>query len=378
MILGIDASNIRAGGGITHLMELLNHADPVKYGFSNIIVWAPEATLLKLKDQTWLIKKSHPFLNGTFLFRLIWQKFFLYRQARQYCNILFLPSGNTSGFHPYVSMCQNLLPFEPVEKARFGLSLVRLRYELLKWNQCISFKKAEGVIFLSNYSLNIVEKICGDLNNKIVIPHGVAEIFSEKRQNDLLTGNTINILYVSIINFYKHQEKVVLAVYKLLDLGYDVNLILIGSSYPPALKMLKGVINTRPEYKEKIVILDKVPYEKLADYYHSADFFVFASSCETFGMIVLEAMASGSAIACSNLSSMKEIARESVLYFNPLNEGEITATLLKYVDNPDLRKEMSKKSLERSAEFSWQKCSEETLFYLSETNIQYINKSYST
>ncbi len=249
MILGIDASNIRAGGGLTHLVELLTHARPEDHGFDEVIVWAPLLTISKLPDLPWLTKRSHPLLNGSFFFRVIWQKFYLTRLARMSCDILFLPSGNTSGFHPYVSMCQNLLPFESKEKANFGISLVRLRYELLKWNQCKSFRKADGVIFLSDYSLRLIGHVCGKVKSQKVIPHGVSDIFRVEKTDLKSNDPCINILYVSIINFYKHQDKVVKAIYKLLDMGYDVKLTLVGPSYLPALKALEKVINGRPEYK---------------------------------------------------------------------------------------------------------------------------------
>jgi glycosyltransferase involved in cell wall biosynthesis len=365
IILGIDASNIRAGGGLTHLVELLAHTRPEDHGFSEVMVWASSLTLSKMPDLPWLTKRSHPFLNRSFFFRVIWQKFFLARSARKSCDILFLPSGNTSGFNPYVSICQNLLPFESKEKASFGISLVRLRYELLKWNQCKSFRKADGVVFLSDYSLKLIGQVCGKLKNQKVIPHGVSEIFKVEETDLKPDDPCINILYVSIINFYKHQDKLVKAIYKLLDLGYDIKLTLIGPSYLPALKALEKVINNRPEYRNRIVIYDKVPYENLPEYYRDSNIFVFASSCETFGMIILEAMACGSAIACSNLSSMKEVAGDAAIYFNPHEIEEIAEALQKYLKDPELRRRMSNKAISRASAFTWEKCSKETLTYLS-------------
>ncbi len=83
-------------------------------------------------------------------------------------------------------------------------------------------------------------------------------------------------------------------------------------------------------------------------------------------MILLEAMACGSAIACSSLSSMKEVAGDAAIYFNPLEIEEIVEALQKYLKDPELRKKMSDKALSRSSEFTWEKCSKETFSYLSE------------
>ena len=62
-ILGVDASNLRQGGGRTHLIELLKHANPTKHGFSKIIVWGSMATLNLLSENEWLIKINHIYLK---------------------------------------------------------------------------------------------------------------------------------------------------------------------------------------------------------------------------------------------------------------------------------------------------------------------------
>ena len=364
MILGIDASNIRAGGGLRHLIELLTHANVDESTFDTVIVWASKNTLEQLPDKNWLVKKTHLLLNKSLIYRIIWQKIHLSKEAAKDCTLLFLPSGDTSSFHPYVSMCQNLLPFEPVEKKRYGISFTRLRLELLKLNQCKSFTKSDGTIFLSDYSLEQVKKTCGLMKDVRIIPHGVSSDFRivEEKQK---ANSTIKLLYVSIIDMYKHQWNVVKAVYELLDDNYDVELTLIGSSYKPVLKKLNKAINEKPEYKRKISVVGNVSHHELKNYYKEADVFVFASSCETFGMIVLEAMAIGLPIACSNKSSMKEVIGEAGIYFNPLNSSDIAKSIGEYIKNPKLREKMRKASHARSSNYTWERSSKETLNYLS-------------
>ena len=53
MILGIDASNIRGGGGITHLVELLKAAHPAQHGFGKVVVWSGQETLSKIEERPW-------------------------------------------------------------------------------------------------------------------------------------------------------------------------------------------------------------------------------------------------------------------------------------------------------------------------------------
>jgi len=53
MRLGIDASNIRTGGGLTHLAELLNAAEPYKHGITRVTVWAGKQTIDSLPVKPW-------------------------------------------------------------------------------------------------------------------------------------------------------------------------------------------------------------------------------------------------------------------------------------------------------------------------------------
>jgi hypothetical protein len=61
--VGVDATNLRRGGGITHLIELLSCAPPEKQGIQRIVVWGGEQTLAKLSTRDWLEKINPPALS---------------------------------------------------------------------------------------------------------------------------------------------------------------------------------------------------------------------------------------------------------------------------------------------------------------------------
>ena len=69
MILGIDASNVRSGGGHTHLVQLLESLNPRKHQFKKIVIWSKQSILNSLEDHPWLIKRNDFFLEGNFAFR---------------------------------------------------------------------------------------------------------------------------------------------------------------------------------------------------------------------------------------------------------------------------------------------------------------------
>ena len=150
MHLGIDASNIREGGGVTHLVHLLRVADPMSCGFSKVTVWGGTAALQSLQGRPWLVKAQDGLLDRGLVHRLFWQRRMLSRLAHRQClDVLFVPGGSYTGsFRPVVVMSRTMLPFEQAELARFGWSARTLRYRLLRWSQSRAFASADGLIFL--------------------------------------------------------------------------------------------------------------------------------------------------------------------------------------------------------------------------------------
>ena len=149
MRLGIDAYNLRAGGGVTHLVALLRAADPLAQGFSQVIVWGGLLTLGQIEDRPWLVKCHQPLLDKSLPHRIFWQRFRLSKLARTAdCDVLFVPGGSYAGdFHPVVSMSRNMLPFEWRELRRYGWSLTSLKLMLLRWTQSRTFRKRMGLFF---------------------------------------------------------------------------------------------------------------------------------------------------------------------------------------------------------------------------------------
>ena len=128
MRLGIDASNLRAGGGVTHLAELLRAAKPQEHGFAEVIVWSGASTLARLEKRPWLRRVHEPLLDRALPMRLYWQRLLLDRLVRAAeCTILFVPGGSFRGtFRPVVTMSRNMLPFERSEARRYACSRVFL------------------------------------------------------------------------------------------------------------------------------------------------------------------------------------------------------------------------------------------------------------
>lgn len=373
LTVGIDATNLRQGGGRTHLIELLRTADPVAQGIGRVVVWASEDTLAALDNRPWLEKTNPPAQENGLLRRTVWQRFSLSEAARTTgCDVLFVPGGSYAGdFSPTVTMSRNLLPFDMIELERYGWSLFRFKMLLLRRTQSRSFQQTDGVIFLTQYARNAVLSVTGQLQaQSCIIPHGLNPRFNrppkvQRAVSEYDETHPYRVLYVSIIDQYKHQWHVIDAIAVLRKQGLPIALDLVGPAYPPALKRLNGAIARVDSSRDWVRYHGAIPFDEVHQCYAQADLGLFASSCENMPNILLETMASGLPIACSNRGPMPEVLGEAGVYFDPEQPKAITSALRKLIDSPQLRTELAHASHQRAQQFSWQRCANETFEFLA-------------
>jgi glycosyltransferase involved in cell wall biosynthesis len=372
IILGIDASNLRGGGGSFHLVELLRAAQPHEHDFDQVIVWGGERILNSIADRGWLVKIHKPILDKHLLKRLYWQRFELDRLARQEgCAILLIPGGSYFGsFRPFVTMCQNMLPFEWSEARRYGISWLLLKFLLLRKSQLKTFQKADGLIFPTEYAKKKIAPLLNETTKKIaVIPHGLEERFSKepKQQRPISTytvESPFHLLYVSKVEPYKHQWNVVEAVYMLRQRGLPLVLDLVGPIKHSGKRFFKAL--SRWDLKGGwIHYRGELPFNKLHEIYLKTESFVFASSCESFSMIILEAMSAGLPIASSSKGAMPELLGKGAVYFNPESPSEIAKAIEKLILSPELRETLAWKVYYQAKRFSWERCTRETFHFIS-------------
>jgi glycosyltransferase involved in cell wall biosynthesis len=86
-----------------------------------------------------------------------------------------------------------------------------------------------------------------------------------------------------------------------------------------------------------------------------ADVFVFPSLYEGFGLPVLEAMARGVPVACSNASSLPEVAGDAALLFDPRDESAIAGAVERLLGDPDEAGRLRARGRERARSFTWER-----------------------
>jgi glycosyltransferase involved in cell wall biosynthesis len=372
MRLGIDASNLRGGGGVTHLVGLLEAAQPREHDISEIIVWGGKRTIAQLPQRPWLRPVEEPLLNGLLPARIYWRMLRLPRLARDQCDVLLTPGGGLGkSTKPVVTMFRNMLPFEPTERRRYGWSWMSLRLMLLRPVQLNGFRHAAGVIFLNEYARSKVAPAIGSSDGLAVIPHGIDDSFRSppRPQRPITSYSTqapFRLLYVSIVDVYKHQWSVARAVAMLRREGLPVAIDFYGPAYPPALHRLERVLEEVDPKRDFIRYRGPAKPVDLPELYRSTDAFVFASTCENMPNIVIEAMAAGLPIASSNRAPMPEVlGLDGGVYFNPEEPSSIAAAVRTLVTDCTRRAHIARMSYDRAQAFSWERCARETLDFVA-------------
>ena len=373
IIIAIDATSIVNTGGFTHLYHLIKNFDSSSHpDIGKIIVYSSQSVLDKLPNHQLISKYSHFFLNKGKLFRLFFQFFILdFSLKKNRINILLSTTGDYTGnFKPYVGISQNMLLYEKDfwKQIRGLKEKAKLIINYNRQKKC--FKEASGIIFISNYAKNY---ITNELKiNKVpskVINHGISSLFINQKSNKIQKiknrENTLKLIYVSTVHVYKNQWNVIDAIYKLRQSGIKVTLTLIGPIiYPPSGKKMFSKMSERDPQGEFIKYIPHVPHEELPLYYSSHDAIIFASTCENMPNILIESMASGLPIVCSDKQPMPEFLKQGGYYFNANSVDSIRQSINYLIEDNDILKKI-KQNLKEVRKLKWAETSKKTFNFIS-------------
>lgn len=117
----------------------------------------------------------------------------------------------------------------------------------------------------------------------------------------------------------------------------------------------------RSAIADRILFTGFVPDAQLPDLYSACELFVFPSFYEGFGIPILEAMACGRAVACSNTTAIPEVADGAAIVFNPASKREMVRAMRDILLDAELRQRMERLGVARAASFQWRDASQKTL-----------------
>jgi glycosyltransferase involved in cell wall biosynthesis len=370
LIVGLDASRNRSGGAKAHLIGLLGALDPRAYGISQVHVWSYRALLDALPEAEWLVKHHRPALERSLAHQIWWQARHLRHElAQKGCAVLLTTdAGSLCRFRPSVVMSRDMLSFEPREMARYGLSVGRLRLAALRHVQVDSLRDATGALFLTEYACSTIQQYTGPLARTRVIPHGISDAFRRDPRSrlDRPAGAPLRCLYVSNADVYKHQWHVVQAFAALRAAGHNVRLRLVGAATGPSEARVAEALARHDPSGSFVETTPVLPHQAVASELADADLFVFASSCENMPNTLVEAMASGLPIACSNRGPMPEILLDAGVYFDPEDPNSIAAAVGGLLGDPERRRAGAARAEQLARQYSWRRCAEETWRFLVE------------
>ncbi len=150
--------------------------------------------------------------------------------------------------------------------------------------------------------------------------------------------------------------------------GSPHQLVLAGSDWTRAAEVHHAAAESA--CARDIVFTGYAPAGDLPDLYCAADLFVFPSLFEGFGMPILEAMACGVPVACSNISSLPEVAGDAAVLFDPSDSAAMAEALAPLIADRNLCDHYARKGLERSARYDWRITARKTLDLLERTALQ--------
>ncbi|MEA5600734.1 glycosyltransferase family 1 protein [Nostoc sp. UHCC 0252] len=288
--------------------------------------------------------------------RLIWTQFELpkiYKKLK--CKLLFspIPEAPINTSSRFVVTIHDLIPLRFSQ--RFSPLTIYHRYYVPQ-----ILRQAQYIICNSQATAKDITDFYQIPASKIT-PIPLAHDRTHFRPLNLPTRNYF--LYIGRQNTYKNLHGLIAAFAALPNNG-DYELWLAGPSdrrYTPTLTAQVAQLGITNQVK----FLDYVPYSELPKIINEAIALVFPSLWEGFGLPVLEAMACGTPVITSNLSSLPEVAGDAAILIDPYNTKEITEAMEAIATDSALRSRLSNQGIIRSQQFSWEKTGQATAEVLS-------------
>jgi len=200
-----------------------------------------------------------------------------------------------------------------------------------------------------------------------VIPSGVDEIYQplpdpDGLRDELATNYKIEFPYILHVGAYrpvKNGPALIKAFAKLKKRGLEHRLVMVGTpvqKFDEVAKLIKEL-----GLASEVITVGFVPRDDLPKLYNAADLFVLPSFKESFGHVLVEALACGCPVVTSNVTCMPEVVGDAGILIDPYDVNSLAEGMYRVLTDKELREDLRKKSLQRAKLFSWEKCAMETL-----------------
>ena len=293
-----------------------------------------------------------------------------YSVAEQFAIPIDLRRESAELFHaphyvlPPLTPCRSVVTIHDCIHLRFPQYLPsRLAYAYARSSLWVATHRSNRVLTVSEASKRDILRYFRIPEQKIdVIYNAIDERLGEtpspeeiERVRERYQLNAPFVLYAGNIKPHKNLERLIEAFHTLRqdpDLGH-VKLLIIGDEISKYATLRRAV--HRYKLHKYVRFFGFVSDTTLAVLYRLARVFVFPSLYEGFGFPPLEAMASGTPVITSNVSSLPEVVGDAALLIDPLDPNEIAQAMRRVLMDSDLRDDLRQRGLRRVKEFSWER-----------------------
>lgn len=314
-------------------------------------------TINKNENIVFIIKSK--VLTNIF-FRIIWMQFFLpFELKKLKINHLFSPMNMAPiclkffGIKLTLSLHSNL-PWVYFSKMPGNF----IRNILTKYLMEISIHACDVLITDSEFAkIEIVKLLNIDEKKVFVVYMGIDEKYLDLNKSKYLIDNFIYDNYIiSVASCVRYHNILnLLKAFKLFNEKHNINLkfVLVTQILDKTyFKEIEKFISLN--FKEdQIILFHNLDNNYFANLYQKANFYIFSSYCETFGLTSLEAMSQGCPVLISNRSALPEINKDAAEYFDPDNINQIVSGMDKILFNQDLKTNLVKKGNKHFKKFDW-------------------------
>lgn len=237
-------------------------------------------------------------------------------------------------------------------------------WKLRNWTK-FSAEFADHIITISNFSKQDIVEQYGVSKEKITVayPGYDADIFhpieNKKKIEQILKKYNIDknyIIYIGTIQPRKNLTRLIEAFSRVND---KLRLVIVGKSGGLGREgwMYQDIMETpkRLGIEDRVIFTGFIPQEDLPYLLSGAVVYVQPSLWEGFGIPVLEAMACGTAVIVSNISSLPEVVGQAGLLIDPYSIDQIEQAIRTILSDKKLRERKSKEGIEQAKKFSWDK-----------------------
>lgn len=298
-------------------------------------------------------------LYRSFLYKLqnmIWEQLRLPKAIRQdRIEIFYSPWFNVP-LYTLFSSVKTLITIHDVSTLVFPqyFSLIfRLYYNTLIR---IAAKKSTVILTVSNNSKKDIIKLLNVANDKIRVVYNISssnfKVYElEIKHDKIFKKYSIRRPYIfntGGISERKNTRRLLIAFAQLIKKGFHGDLVLTGKGeFPEAFHKIAEELKITSQLK----YIGYVSDEDIVILYNGALATVYPSLYEGFGFPVIESMACGTPVVCSNTSSLPEIAGEAAILFDPYDVNQMAECIYHIIINSDLRFRLRSKGLERAKLF---------------------------